>query len=208
MAEPGVAPAAWDSQSSPRDASCSRPALLRGSAFNGWTREWNESGGSRHGHVGARSPGPSPEARPRGEKPPQWSAGRRSVPVTRHAAPPQGARPRRSAFPALRSLTWVREGRGRRPPRRPKNGDDESRLLECACVMHAGCLTSESMCNRRQSKRQSRRLPFGSVCQLPRRAPKASRYGAYPQAVLGIGNAPRIGCASCSVSAGRARVPA
>src|SRR6185369_6422016 len=47
LAEQGVAPAAWDSQSPPRDASGSRPALLRGSAFNGWTREWNETGESR-----------------------------------------------------------------------------------------------------------------------------------------------------------------
>src|ERR671919_625053 len=37
MAAPGVAPAAWVSQTPPRVASGSRPALLRGSAFNGWT---------------------------------------------------------------------------------------------------------------------------------------------------------------------------
>src|ERR1041385_6233859 len=34
-----------------------------------------------------------------------------------------------SAFPALRSLTPVRERRRGRPPRPPNNGDDESRLL-------------------------------------------------------------------------------
>ena len=48
-----------------------------------------------------------------------------------------------SALPALRSLMRMREGRRRRTPRRPNHGDDESRLLECACL-HAGCLTIES----------------------------------------------------------------
>src|SRR6185369_3000230 len=58
LAEQGVAPAAWDSQSPPRDASGSRPALLRGSAFDGWTREWNETGESRMDTWGLEPPVP------------------------------------------------------------------------------------------------------------------------------------------------------
>ena len=67
---------------------------------------------------GDRSPGPSPEARPRGEKPPQWSAGRRACRVTRHAAP-QGARTVKAPFGA--PLPHVCEGRKR-------TADPEARL--------------------------------------------------------------------------------
>jgi len=71
------------------------------------------------------------EARWLCKKSPRWSAGgcacrshgaqHRKVPDEDH-----------SAFPALRSLTPVREGKGRRTPRRPNHGDDESCLHGCA----------------------------------------------------------------------------
>ena len=52
--------------------------------------------------------GPDPEVRFRGEKSPQWSAGRRACRVTRHAAPPKVPELLKR-LSALRSLTCVRE---------------------------------------------------------------------------------------------------
>src|SRR6478672_5461751 len=54
--------------------------------------------------------GPGPEVRFRGEKPPQWSAGRRAC-FAKHAAPSTRRQMLPSAVPALRSLTCVRGGK-------------------------------------------------------------------------------------------------
>ena len=74
--EPGVAPAAWVSQTPPRDASGGRPALLQGSAFSGWTWEWNDGGGSRMDTRGLCSPVPPRKHGSEVKKRHKWSAGR------------------------------------------------------------------------------------------------------------------------------------
>ena len=61
------------SQTCPRGGSGSRPRQLRGAAFNGWTR----CGRKR------RKPSGRPEVRPRTDKSPRWSAGRRDAPIAR-----------------------------------------------------------------------------------------------------------------------------
>ena len=109
MAEPGVAPAAWDSQSPPRDASGGRPALLRGSAFNGWTREWNDGGGSRMATWGLCLPVRSPEVRLRGAKTPPVERREACVLSQKHAAPSPRCQLLPVRLSALRSLTFVRD---------------------------------------------------------------------------------------------------
>ena len=88
LVEQGVAPAAWDSQSPPRDASGHRPSHYEGCLQ--WLERVRMNGGETcRDNVRVIPSGPDPEVRFRGEKSPQWSAGRRACRVTRHAAPPQ-----------------------------------------------------------------------------------------------------------------------
>src|SRR5919106_3841231 len=78
MAAPGVAPAAWVSQTPPRVASGSRPALLRGSAFNGWTgteRRRRKPPGHAEGSALRSAPRKYGSEVERRHK---WSAGRRA----------------------------------------------------------------------------------------------------------------------------------
>jgi len=141
VVEQGVAPAVWDLKPSPpRDASGGRPALLRGSAFNGWTWEWNEGGGSRPRHAGVMLPGPLPEDG--------------SEVKNRHSGAPGGERAghmARGAFAkvpkvtqrlsALRSLTLVREGKeGRRPGavKQPRPDGACLRFAEPPCALREG----------------------------------------------------------------------
>ena len=115
LAEQGVAPAVGFRKPSPGTPRVTvRPTT--GAAFSGWTgpdEGRRKPPGSREGHPS----GPAPEARSRGCKRHKWSAGRR-------ACRSHGTRRLRKVpdvaqrLSALRSLTGVREGRGRRTQKR------------------------------------------------------------------------------------------
>src|SRR4249920_788584 len=125
--EPGVAPAVVSRKHAPgRLGSPSVPTTRGCLEWLGGAR--NEGGESRPGYERVdpfRSEpwkhGPEVERRhggaPGGERASQSARRLRKVPdVTQRLS-------------ALRSLMGVREERGRRPPRRTNNGDDESRLF-------------------------------------------------------------------------------
>ena len=145
-----MAPAAWDSQSPLRDASGGRPALLRGSAFNGWTRD-----GTTAAEAASDTRGLEPPVRPRKHG---------SEVKSRHSGAPGGRRAghsargasarcqmlpsafRRSAPSHCEGRKVLGEGRKRTAdpearlrassPRygRPNNGDDDARLCRSRLI--------------------------------------------------------------------------
>ena len=118
-----------------------------------------------HGHVGTRSPGPSPEARLRGEKPPQWSAGRRACRSHGTRRLRQGARCYPAPFGAPLPHA-VREGRGRRTQKRVY-----ARLRRAMADQTAGAMTHARLPHKRgAAMRRPLSIPGSPVIQDPKTA--------------------------------------
>src|SRR5919106_1351104 len=144
MAAPGVAPAAWVSQTPPRVASGGRPALLRGSAFNGWTgteRRRRKPPGHAEGSALRSAPRKYGSEVERRHK---WSAGRRAcfASTRRRKVPTVTVAPFGAPLP--------HEGEGKGNDGGPR-ADQTTGPMNHACLLletmraSAGCLTCESV---------------------------------------------------------------
>jgi hypothetical protein len=106
-----------------------RPPLLRRAAFNGWNGAGTRAAKAARDMRGPEPSSPAPEARSPGWKTPPWSAGRRACFSRSTRRLRQGARLIRSALPALRSLTCVREKQEEaRAPRLADSGAADAHL--------------------------------------------------------------------------------